>query len=89
VVAATLLQVVIMAVRGRRSTCCCGSAWHRRGARRPDGWFHNETFIKWKPTVYYWLAAIAMLATQHVFHKNPLRALMGRSSSCPTRCGAA
>ena len=46
-------------------------------------WFNNETFIKWKPTVYYWLAATAMLVTQYVFRRNPLEALMGSQLELP------
>jgi intracellular septation protein len=46
-------------------------------------WFNNETFIKWKPTVYYWMAAVAMLATQYLFRKNPLQALMGAQLVLP------
>jgi intracellular septation protein len=33
--------------------------------------FHNELFIKWKPTALYWLLACAALITQY-FGKKPL-----------------
>jgi len=33
--------------------------------------FHNELFIKWKPTVLYWLLAFAALISQY-FAKKPL-----------------
>ncbi|MES2998469.1 MAG: septation protein A [Pseudomonadota bacterium] len=33
--------------------------------------FHNELFIKWKPTVLYWLLACAALISQY-FAKKPL-----------------
>src|SRR5204863_10070497 len=34
---------------------------------------HNETFIKWKPTVLYWLMRGALAAGQLLFHKNLLK----------------
>ena len=84
VIVGTLLQVVIMLVRRQKIDLLL---WVSLGIVVVLGgltvWFHNETFIKWKPTVYYWLASIAMLATQHVFHKNPLRALMGAQLELP------
>ena len=37
---------------------------------------HSETFIKWKPTVLYWLMGGALLIGQLVFRKNFIRSLM-------------
>lgn len=37
---------------------------------------HNETFIKWKPTVLYWTFSIALLLSPILFKKNLMRALM-------------
>jgi intracellular septation protein len=37
---------------------------------------HNETFIKWKPTVLYWLFAGLLLAATLFFRKNLLRKLL-------------
>src|SRR5260221_406879 len=37
---------------------------------------HNDTFIKWKPTVLYWLMGSALLIGQLVFRKNLLRSAM-------------
>src|SRR5918995_1162585 len=36
----------------------------------------NETFIKWKPTVLYWLMGAALMAGL-LFRKNLLKSLMG------------
>jgi len=36
----------------------------------------NETFIKWKPTVLYWLFAAALAVAALVFRKNLIRAMM-------------
>jgi intracellular septation protein len=44
---------------------------------------HNETFIKWKPTVLYWLMGGTLLVGQVVFHKNLLKSVMGRELELP------
>ena len=43
----------------------------------------NETFIKWKPTVLYWLMGGALLAGQLFFKKNLLKSLMGSQMTLP------
>ena len=43
----------------------------------------NETFIKWKPTVLYWLMAGSLLAGQLFFRKNLLKSLMGTQLELP------
>lgn len=37
---------------------------------------HNETFIKWKPTVLYWSFSSALLLAPVLFKKNLMRALL-------------
>jgi intracellular septation protein len=44
---------------------------------------HNETFIKWKPTVLYWLMGGALFIGQLVFRRNLLKSLMGAQMSLP------
>ena len=44
---------------------------------------HSETFIKWKPTVLYWLMAAALFVGQVVFRKNLLKSLMGAQMALP------
>ncbi len=44
---------------------------------------HSETFIKWKPTVLYWLMGGALLIAQLVFRKNLIRSLMGAQMALP------
>lgn len=44
---------------------------------------HNETFIKWKPTVLYWLMGGTLLVGQVVFRKNLLKLVMGRELQLP------
>lgn len=44
---------------------------------------HSETFIKWKPTVLYWLMGGALLLGQLLFRKNLIRSLMGGQMELP------
>ena len=44
---------------------------------------HNDTFIKWKPTVLYWLMGSALALGQLVFRKNLLKSLMGAQMELP------
>jgi intracellular septation protein len=37
---------------------------------------HDETFIKWKPTVLYWLFAMVLLVGRVVFRRNLIAALL-------------
>jgi intracellular septation protein len=37
---------------------------------------HDETFIKWKPTVLYWLFALILAAGRLVFRRNLISALL-------------
>lgn len=45
--------------------------------------FQDETFIKWKPTVLYWLFAVVLVAAQAVFGKNLIRSMMGTQIEMP------
>ena len=44
---------------------------------------HDETFIKWKPTVLYWLMAGALAGGLLLFRKNLLKSLMGAQLELP------
>ena len=44
---------------------------------------HDESFIKWKPTVLYWLMGGALAAGQLLFRKNLLKSLMGSQLALP------
>ena len=46
-------------------------------------YFHNETFIKWKPTVLYWCFAAALLFSQMFLNKNLIRTMMEKQMSLP------
>lgn len=43
----------------------------------------NETFIKWKPTVLYWMFAIILLGGKVFFGKNLIRAAMDKNITLP------
>src|SRR3989304_1728297 len=38
---------------------------------------HDETFIKWKPTVLYWFFGAGLLGAQVFFRKNLIRTMLG------------
>ncbi len=44
---------------------------------------HDETFIKWKPTVLYWLFAVILLGADLLFRKNLIRAMMEKQLTLP------
>jgi intracellular septation protein len=46
-------------------------------------YFHNETFIKWKPTVLYWCFGAALLVGQVLLGKNLIRLMMENQISLP------
>jgi intracellular septation protein len=37
---------------------------------------HDETFIKWKPTVLYWLFFLGLAGGQFIFRKNAIKAML-------------
>ena len=43
----------------------------------------DDTFIKWKPTVLYWLMGGGLLVAEYVFKRNGIRALMGSQLELP------
>src|ERR1043166_7977736 len=44
---------------------------------------HDETFIKWKPTVLYWLFTAILLLADKLFDKNLIRAMMQKQIALP------
>lgn len=43
----------------------------------------NETFIKWKPTVLYWLFGVTLLISDLGFRKNLIKAMMEKQITLP------
>jgi intracellular septation protein len=46
-------------------------------------YFNNETFIKLKPTVLYWLFAIGLLVAKKIFERNLIKSMMGKQLELP------
>lgn len=44
---------------------------------------HDETFIKWKPTILYWLFAVVLLVSATLFGKNLIRAMLAAQIEAP------
>ena len=83
-IAATVLQIAWVWLRGRRV--------------EPMLWvslvivvlfggatllLHDETFIKWKPTVLYWVFALTLAGGQLVLRRNLIRSLLGSQLELP------
>ena len=45
--------------------------------------FHNETFIKWKPTVLYWALALGLAGSYLFFRKNLIRSVLAAQIEAP------
>ena len=86
VILATVLQVAVQLARGRKVDMML---WVTFGLVVVLGgatvWFHNPTFIKWKPSVLYWVMGLAFWISQAVFRKNLLQALIGEQVELPPR----
>lgn len=46
-------------------------------------WLRDEAFIKWKPTVLYWMFAAILLVSALLFRKNLIRAMMEKQLTLP------
>jgi intracellular septation protein len=84
VIAATALQVAWLKTRGKKIDTML---WVSLGLIVVLGgatvWFHNETFIKWKPSVLYWVMALALWASANLFGKDILRKMIGDQLKLP------
>ncbi|MBX3605826.1 MAG: septation protein A [Piscinibacter sp.] len=84
VIVATLAQVSILLVRGKKVDLML---WVSLGLVTVLGgatiWFHNETFIKWKPSVLYWVMGLAFWVSQALFRRNLLQVLIGSELQLP------
>lgn len=83
-IVATLGQVLWLKVRGRKVDAML---WVSLALVSVMGgatvWFHNETFIKWKPSALYWVMALVFWGSQALLGKNLLRSLMGEQLELP------
>ncbi len=84
VIVATGLQIAWQLLRGRKVDMML---WVTFGLVVVLGgatiWFHSATFIKWKPSVLYWVMAAAFWVSQAMFGKNLLQAMIGAQVGLP------
>lgn len=94
VILATLAQIAYVKLRGRKVD---GMLWVSFAVIAVFGgatiYFHDENFIKWKPTILYWVFALALFVAQFGFRKNLMRQVMEQTIKLPeavwTRVGLA
>jgi intracellular septation protein len=83
-IVATVLQIVYLLVRGRKVD---GMLWLSLGVIVVMGgltiYFHDENFIKWKPTILYFAFALALLVAQLGFRTNLMRKVMEEQVRLP------
>jgi len=84
VIVATLAQIVWIKARGRKVDTML---WINMGLVTALGsatiYFHSENFIKWKPTVLYWVMGGSLLLGQLLFNKNGIKSVMGAQMTLP------
>ena len=84
VIVATLAQIGFLLARGMKIDLML---WISLGLVTVFGgatvWFPNETFIKWKPSVLYWVMGSSFLLSQWVFKKNLLQTMIGEQLELP------
>ena len=78
VMMATLTQALILKLRGKKIDLML---WISLGLVVTLGgatiWFHNATFIKWKPTGLYWGFALVFWISQSFLGKNLIQKMLG------------
>ncbi|MFG6440856.1 septation protein A [Roseateles sp. LKC17W] len=84
VMLATLAQAAILKIRGQKIDLML---WISLALVVVLGgatiWFHNETFIKWKPTGLYWAMALTLWISLAAFGKNLIQAMLGAQLKLP------
>jgi intracellular septation protein len=84
VILATLLQIIWVRLRHGKVD---GMLWASLGLIVVLGgatlFLRDETFIKWKPTVLYWLFAIVLLVSASFFGKNLIRKMLEHQVELP------
>ena len=84
VIVATLAQILWLKASGRKVDAML---WISLALVTVLGsatiYFHSESFIKWKPTVLYWIMGGSLLLGQLIFKKNGIKSLMGAQMRLP------
>jgi intracellular septation protein len=83
-IVATAVQIGYLLLRGRKVD---NMLWLSLAVIVVAGgatiYFHDETFIKWKPTILYWAFALALLVAQVLYKKNLMRSVMEATIKLP------
>jgi intracellular septation protein len=83
-IVATFLQVGYLLARGRKVD---GMLWVSLAIIVVMGgatiYFHDENFIKWKPTILYWAFALILFVAQLMFKTNLMRKVMEENIKLP------
>jgi intracellular septation protein len=83
-IGATFLQIGLLAVLRRKIDTML---WVSLGIIVVFGGatliLHDETFIKWKPTVLYWAFAVALAGSALLLRKNLIRSMLGAQMRLP------
>ena len=86
VIVATLAQIAFMLARGKKIDLML---WVSLALVTVLGgatvWFHNETFIKWKPSALYWAMGLALWLAPLVSGRNLLKLLLGEQLQLPPK----
>jgi len=84
VIAGTLLQVLILKAMKQKVD---KMLWAGLGIVVVLGgmtlWFHDKTFIQWKPSVIYWMMALGFFVSEIILGKKALAAMMGGQIDAP------
>ena len=81
---ASMVQVTVLLISRKRVD---GMLWLSLGIVTVFGgatlFFHNATFIKWKPTVLYWTFASALAIGRFFFGRNFIQEMLNKQMSLP------
>jgi len=84
--AASVCQITFSYIRSKKVE---PMMWVSLGVLAVFGGFtlalHNEAFIKWKPTVLYWIFSAALAVSRVAFGKNLIRGMMGGQLALPEK----
>src|SRR3954453_5199344 len=87
--AATVLQIAWLKLRKQRVH---GMLWTSLGVIVVFGgatlFLQDETFIKWKPTVLYWLFGVVLAGAATLFRRNLIRVMLSEQVVMPERIWA-
>ena len=88
-IAATFVQIGWLWLRGKRID---GMLWASFAIIVVFGGatllLHDDVFIRWKPTVLYWLFALVLVVSERFFGRNLIRAMMRAQLQLPASAWA-